>query len=117
MDRTSHFTWCFNRAHRDCFATKGRRRVSPTAPSQPRQFTDARLNLAPLPLLRPQNCADVVGITNYLNFGFRMVSDLAGRQGSQMQLAAQWQVGGKGGMGREGVWRACKTTITPFAFT
>jgi hypothetical protein len=36
----------------------------------------------------------VVGITNYLDVGFRMVADLAGMQGSQMQLGAAWQVGG-----------------------
>lgn len=42
----------------------------------------------------------MVGITNYMNVGFRMVSDLAGRQASQMQLAAQWQVGRTGGAGR-----------------
>lgn len=39
----------------------------------------------------PFESADVVGITSYLDFGFRMVSDLQGVAGSQMQLGASWQ--------------------------
>jgi hypothetical protein len=32
-----------------------------------------------------------VGITNYLDIGFRMASDLAGGRGSSMQLGGAWQ--------------------------
>ncbi|KAI3430560.1 hypothetical protein D9Q98_005153 [Chlorella vulgaris] len=39
----------------------------------------------------PFETSDVVGITNYLNIGFRMATDLSGAQGSQMQLGAAWQ--------------------------
>jgi len=49
--------------------------------------------------------ADVVGITNYLDVGFRMVSDLRGMEGSQMQLGASWQVGVGGRWGTvAGAW-------------
>ena len=40
--------------------------------------------------------SDVVGITNYLDVGFRMATDLGGVQGSVMQLGASWQVRNRG---------------------
>ena len=52
--------------------------------------------------------ADVVGITNYLDVGFRMVADLAGVQGSQMQLGAAWQVRGWLAAGWLVFWRALR---------
>lgn len=39
----------------------------------------------------PFESSDVVGITNYFDVGFRMVSDLQGATGSNMQLGASWQ--------------------------
>ncbi|PSC76152.1 solanesyl diphosphate synthase [Micractinium conductrix] len=39
----------------------------------------------------PFESSDVVGITNYLDVGFRMTSDIGSAAGSQMQLAASWQ--------------------------
>ena len=36
----------------------------------------------------------MVGITSYLDVGFRMVADLAGERDARMQLGASFQVGG-----------------------
>ena len=37
--------------------------------------------------------ADVVGITNYIDVGFQMVTDLSGAREAAMRLGASWQVG------------------------
>lgn len=37
--------------------------------------------------------ADVVGITNYIDVGFQMVTDMWGEREPSMRLGASWQVG------------------------
>lgn len=40
----------------------------------------------------PTHCTDVVGITNYIDIGFQMISDVGSADQSTMRLGASWQM-------------------------
>lgn len=60
--------------------------------------------------LPTHSCADVVGITNYVDIGFQMVSDMQSAQGSVLRFGASWQVRRSSLRGVGGRFRTCAYT-------